>query len=204
MTGSQAYYSRQPFFNHTYQSSSFSLCAFGQSPSAGGIYCIPQSMELLNIGAISSASIIVADIFPQFRSWLQLGIPVVMGILLLWEWIQVWGKDVDWFTWTASLTIVVSMLFVPHVSTEDYVLLLPIMVMLFGHWDGRWGASGMLATWFCLFTFGFGLWLLFFSASPSLSEPTILYFPVPLFCIIGLFWVRWWVIRRQHGLPRTY
>jgi hypothetical protein len=129
---------------------------------------IRQSIDLANIDALSSAAIIIANAFPQFRSWLMIGIPVVLGILLLWEWIQVWGKNVDWLIWTASLTIVVSMLFEPHASTEDYVLLLPIMVMLFGHWIGRWGASGKFVTWFC---------------SGSYSSPHHLPYPNRLYCI---------------------
>ena len=165
---------------------------------------IEQTIELLNNGATFSVSEIISDSIPQFSSWLRLGIPGVLGILLLWEWIQVWGKNVDWFTWTAAFTIAISILFTPHFSTEDYVILLPVVVMIFGHWDGRWGASGKFVIWISMFTLSLGLWALFFSAPAFISEPSILYFPIPLFCILGLLWVRWWVTRKHQRFPLSF
>ena len=125
-------------------------------------------------------------------------------MFIIWEWIQVWGKNVGWFLWTAALTISVSILFEPHISTEDYVLLLPFLVMMFGYWIERWGISGQIAVWISMIVLGVGLWLIFISATPNLGEPTSLYLPLPLFCIFGLLWVRWWVTRANQRLSHRF
>jgi hypothetical protein len=160
---------------------------------------IRQTMDLLNTGLTTSSAQIIANLFPQFRSWAQIGILVSLGIYLLWEWIQVWGVDKQWFTWTASMTLTVSMLFIPHFSTDGYVVFLPLMVMIFGYWSGRWGNFGDLAIWLCIILLGLGPWLLFFLVSAPTSESSILFFTLPLFNIFGLLWVRWWVIKRHRG-----
>lgn len=164
---------------------------------------IRQAIDLFNGGSTTSATQILANWFPQVRSAVQIGIFSILGIYLLWEWILAWGEDEQWFTWTASMTLAVSMLFIPHFSTEGYVVLLPVLVMLFGHWIGRWGTFGELTAWLSIIIFGLGLWSLFFMVSTVPAESSTLYFPVPTFCILGLLWVRWWVTKRQRGFVQS-
>lgn len=161
---------------------------------------IQQTLELLNEGMTTSVSRILVGSFPSTAAWLRIGFPAALFVFIIWEWIQVWGKDVGWFIWTAALTISVSILFEPHISTEDYVLLLPLLVMIFGYWVERWGISGQIAVWISMLVLGVGLWLIFITATPGPGEPASLYLPLPLFTILGLLWVRWWVTRSNHRL----
>jgi len=165
---------------------------------------IQQTLELLNKGMTYSVSSILVDSFSSTAAWLRIGFPAALIVFIIWEWIQVWGKNVGWFIWTAALTISVSILFEPHISTEDYVLLLPILVMIFGLWIERWGISGQIAVWISMVVLGIGLWLIFISATPGLGEPASLYLPLPLFCIFGLLWVRWWVTRANQRLSHRF
>ncbi|RME58105.1 hypothetical protein D6779_07190, partial [Candidatus Parcubacteria bacterium] len=40
-----------------------------------------------------------------------------------------------------------------------------------------------------------GLWALFFNTVADHFEQAPMYLPLPLFCLIALWWVRWWAIR---------
>jgi len=48
-----------------------------------------------------------------------------------------------------------------------------------------------------------GLWALFIRTVADVGQPLqhpILFFPLPLFLLIGLYWVRWWAIRPSRLL----
>jgi hypothetical protein len=145
-----------------------------------------------------------------FRYWLP-GVGVQMGWvftvfaigILFWEWRSALGKEFRWFLWTAYLTLVMTNLIGLRTSPENYVALLPGLIMVLGTWDERWGRLGrglVLASILLLF---FGNWAIFLRAvenvTPSALVPAFFFF-FPFFMLIGLFWVRWWSIRP----PRLY
>ena len=49
----------------------------------------------------------------------------------------------------------------------------------------------------------FGLWWLFLTTIQRGDQPIqhpIMFFPLPLFMLLGLYWVRWWAIRPPRPL----
>ena len=127
-----------------------------------------------------------------------------MAGFIIVEWFSAWGKDFRWFLWTAYLTLVITNLIGVRTATENYIALLPGLILVFTTWDERWGRAGRWFIWTSLALLSFGLWALFLTTlTPgelhAIQHP-VMFFPFPLFMMIGLYWVRWWSTRP----PRIY
>jgi hypothetical protein len=122
---------------------------------------------------------------------------------MIWEWRSAWNKDFRWFLWAAYLTLALTPLTGLQAATENYMVMLPAVLLIFAAWDGEWGPLGrVLITASCLVLF-FGLWALFLVTLQRGDQPVqgpIMFFPLPIFVIAGLYWVRWWVLRPEQPL----
>jgi hypothetical protein len=138
---------------------------------------------------------IMADVLPS----LSIVIAVVLGgallLYLLWEWAKAVGKPDRWFQWTAALTIVVTNLVALRTATTNYVILLPVLCLIFSVLAERWGRRGDLVILLAMAAILFGLWALFFATVEGNTESPIMYLPLPILTLLGLWWARWWAIR---------
>lgn len=145
-----------------------------------------------------------------FRAWLpgigrQMGwvLSGVIAALLVLEWGQAFNKDFRWFYWTACLTLTITNLVGVQTITENYVALLPAVLLVFAIWVERWRWLGRFLTLLSLIGLSFGLWWLFLSTLETGAQPVqnpVMFFPLPFFLLIGLFWVRHWAIRSTRPL----
>jgi TRAP-type C4-dicarboxylate transport system permease small subunit len=72
----------------------------------------------------------------------------------------------------------------------------PALVLVFSVWNERWGKGANAPILIALFGLFVGLWTLFLVTIEGNQEHPALYLPVPLFALGGLWWSRWWVVRR--------
>jgi hypothetical protein len=79
-------------------------------------------------------------------------------------------------------------------------MLLPVLFLIFRIMEDRWGKGGRLVEWLIIGLIGFGLWWLFLTSVQGNQESSVMYLPLPIFCLIGLLWVRWWYLNP----PRVY
>ena len=149
---------------------------------------------------IGSLVTILAGGLPGISSQLRTFLLIFFWGYLCLEWVLVWGKDEHWFLWTALMTLVLSQFLVTGPATTNYVIMLPAFFMILKIWKDRWGAAGKWIVWATLAVSLVGLWALFFSTVDGNLEQPAMYLPLPLFCLVGLWWVRWWAIR-SHRLP---
>ncbi len=127
---------------------------------------------------------------------------LMIGLLLL-EWWVAWKKDFNWFYWTACLTLVVTNLIGIRTATENFIAMFPGLILVFTCWDERARRSGKFVVLVALLFLLFGLWALFLGTLIKSDQPTqnpVMFFPLPFFMLIGLYWVRWWAHRPQRGL----
>lgn len=128
-------------------------------------------------------------------SWL---IAIVLGLLLIVEWRASLGKEYRWFLWTACLTLVIGQWIGITTDPGNYILLLLPLILVLTTLDCRWRKIGRIWVVIMLLTVFFGLWILFLNTLEYRTQPIqhpILYFPVPLLLIIGLYWIRWYAIK---------
>jgi len=144
---------------------------------------------------INSPLSYIADLMPGIRTTLNGVLHVLAGLYLLIEWISAWGKDQRHFLWTAAMTMVITNLVAYRTSTTDSVMLLPVLFLIFRVWEYRWKGLGSGAVWFAILGLLVGPWALFIATVQGNQEALFMYLPLPFFCLIGLWWVRWWVMR---------
>lgn len=93
------------------------------------------------------------------------------------------------------MTLVLTNFLVSRTATTNYVMLLPAVFMIFKVLEYRWPKVGKAIVWALILLFFGGLWFLFFDTVQGNLEQPAMYLPLPLFCLFGLWWVRWWSIR---------
>jgi hypothetical protein len=140
---------------------------------------------------------------PGVGKQLGWGLTIVLSILLLSEWLFVLGKDFRWLLWTSSLTLVITNLIGIPTATENYVVMFSALVLVFSIWDERWGKVGRWLVAISMLILFAGLWYLFIGTLQPGDQPIqspLMFFPLPLFLLGSLYWVRWWAIRPPRVL----
>lgn len=124
-------------------------------------------------------------------------------VLIIREWFLVYGKNFSWFLWTASFTLVATNLIGIPTTTANYIALVPALTLVLSVWESRWGRGGGLFVIGVIIVLLVGLWVLFINTiQPGIGgqpiQAPILFFPLPIFLLISLYWVRWWVLKPGH------
>jgi hypothetical protein len=156
---------------------------------------IRQMLEYSNYTSNPTPVTILANLVPVASTTLTYGLTALIILYLLWEWAVSMGKGDRWFQWTAALTIVITNLIPLRTATTHYVVLLPTLCLIFSAWGERWGKKGSIAIVFSLMVVFIGLWSLFMVTLDGNFESDIMYLPVPILSLFGLWWSRWWIVR---------
>jgi hypothetical protein len=122
----------------------------------------------------------------------------ILGVILLVEWWLARKADFRHFLWTACLTLVVSQWIGIQTDPGNYLVCFPALVLIFATWERRWRFKGSLLAFFSMLILGVGLWMLFLATLEPGYQPqqsAVMIFPLPAFLLLGLYWVRWWVLR---------
>jgi hypothetical protein len=129
--------------------------------------------------------------WPEMGSTLGWLLTAVMVIILAREWRAVWGQPFDHFLWTASLTLAATTLIGIRTATENYIAFFPALVLIWACWEKQRGSySRFLAPATMAFLFA-GLWVLFLATlEAGATQHLIMFLPLPLFTVIGLYSVR--------------
>jgi hypothetical protein len=128
---------------------------------------------------------------------------IVLIATLIWEWRSASDKNFRWFLWTAYLTLAATALIGIPTATENYVVMLPAVILVFAAWDQEWGVFGKVLIVLSYIVLLFGVWWLFLATLKVANQPMqspIMFFPLPVFLLIGLYWIRWWVLRPERPL----
>jgi len=135
----------------------------------------------------------------------QLGwaLTILLITTLIWEWRASLGKEYRWFLWTAFFTLTATTMIGIRTATENFVVLLPVVILVLAAWDQEWGTfgRGLVAVSYSLLLFG--IWWLFLATmgTGDRSNPdALMFFPLPIFLLVGLYWIRWWVLRPERPL----
>lgn len=135
------------------------------------------------------------------------GITVVLGVLLIVEWSAARGHDFGNLFWTGSLTLVASQWIGIQTDPGNFVILIIPLVLVMALFARRWGAKSRWLNLCILLLLFIGLWVLFLTTVEYGDQPQqspIMFFPLPLFLFIGLYWVRWWALKPPRLLIDTF
>lgn len=131
------------------------------------------------------------------------GLTVILIVMLIMEWREAWGKEFKWMLWAACLTLVATPLIGIPAATENYMIMFPALVLVFSAWEDHWGSWGRLLVLGSLLLLFFGVWWLFLSTveiGEQAIQGPVMFFPLPIFLLFTLYWVKWWVLRPDQPL----
>ena len=143
-----------------------------------------------------------------FETWLpaagrRLGwaLSALMGLILVTEWVFVRRRELRWFLWTGCLTLVISQWIGIQTDPGNFILLFFPLVLVISMWVERWGRAGSVLTAITLFLLFIVPWVIFLQTVTYGNQPLqhpIMFFPLPLFLLITLYWLRWWAIKPRR------
>jgi hypothetical protein len=159
------------------------------------VQMLRQLLDYPSYTHIGSPLSIIANSMPGVSRQISIFLHLFFIGYLLLEWVISWRKDMRHFIWTALMTLVITNLIVFRTATTNYVMLLPVLFYIFAIWEVRWKLTGQFFMWLSLAGLGIGLWALFLLTVEGNVEQAIMYLPLPIFSLFGLWWVRWWAIK---------
>jgi len=144
---------------------------------------------------------ILQEWLPGVGSELGWLLTIILAGVLIWEWRAAWGKDFQWFFWTACLTLVITNLIGIRTTTANYIALVPALILIFASWDIHWDRFGKFLVGFSYLLLLIGLWSLFIltltETQHQATQSSVMFFPLPLLLLVGLYWIRWWVVHPE-------
>jgi len=159
---------------------------------------IRQVIQYIRLPLANTPGTLVAYWLPGIGKQLGWLLIIVIGIVLVVEWIQALRKDFRWFYWTACLTLAVTPLVGLPTSLNNFIVIFPALILVLATWDERWGVVGRVMVLVSMAILSVGAWWLVIAGNqagmPPDKNPWI-FFLLPVFMIIGTYWVRWWAIR---------
>lgn len=159
---------------------------------------------LLQQDYLTTPGSVFSSWWPGIGSKIGWILTLIMSLVLCLEW---WSaakrKDTDGLFWTACLTLTIGQLIGIKTSPTYFIILLIPMVLIFSTLEKRWNQQGRIMIILIAIIFGIVPWLLFSGNvihGLSLNQYPALLFPLPVFMVVTLYWVRWWAIRA----PKLY
>lgn len=133
--------------------------------------------------------------------WGRVGFVIsgIMNILLIFEW-TFYKKNTNYkqFLWLAVITLAASQWVGIQTDPGNFIVLFPGIVLLFSTWNSRWKNHGSKMVMVNMILLFLGLWILFITTVEYGYQPQqspIMFFPLPGYLLLMLYWIRWWVIR---------
>jgi len=156
----------------------------------------------LRIGFGFSLHEILGQLWPQYGSTLGWVFTAILIFMIGYEWRSARG-DFNRFIWASCLTLTATPLLGHNVEMDQLVpLTFPVILIVLISRE-RWRKFGIgIAIMLLILYFGVP-WLLFTQGAPQeigLDDQELLFLFWPLFALLGLYWIRWWMIRP----PRTW
>lgn len=156
---------------------------------------LQQLLDYPGYTELGSPISILVGWLPRGGENLSRAISILFAIYLAYEWLAAARKPESWFQWTAALTLVITNLIAFRTATTNFVVLLPGLLLVFSAFNSRWGKQGLITTWGVMAALLLGLWALFLVTVEGNIENGAMYLPLPMILLIGLLWIRWWVVR---------
>jgi len=138
--------------------------------------------------------------WPELGSQFGWALTGVLLVVLIAEWSSARDAEFNRFYWASCLTLAFTPLFGFRSEIQNLAVLLPPLALIFAIVRERWKAGYWLTVALLLFFFAAPWYLLLKASIASQQRDDLLFLFLPVFTVIGLYWIRWWAIRP----PRTW
>jgi len=132
-------------------------------------------------GSRSPLEILFASLLPtSISSWATIFVSLLLGGYLIYQWWQV-ARGREQFWPALFMTIIVSLLIPVQTGTTNQVLLLLPLIFWLAQWAKRWWVAISLSLILLL-----GSWTLFLATAQGDAEHPVMFLPLPLFALTYL------------------
>jgi cell division protein FtsW (lipid II flippase) len=121
-----------------------------------------------------------------------------MTLFLLIEWVSNRKAEFRGFLWVAYLTLVISQWIGIQTDPGNFVVLFPVVILVLAMIDERWHTGGRVFVILSLLALLVGIWAIFLNTVEYGDQPiqsAVMFFPLPAFLFLTLYWVRWWAVQ---------
>lgn len=136
--------------------------------------------------------------WPSFGSRVGWALTGAMASIVLVEWWNNRKADFKGFYWTACLTLAAGQWIGIQTDPGNFIVLLPALILAFSLLDERWRLLGRMMVIVSTLALFAGLWALFINTVETINgqpvQSAVMFFPLPAFLLVALYWVRWWAI----------
>jgi hypothetical protein len=131
----------------------------------------------------------------QRLGWALMGL---MGLILVLEWWANRTASFNGFLWTACLTLVVAQWTGIQTDPGNFIVLFPALILVLSLLDERWRTGGKIFIYLSLLLLLVSIWAIFLNtlvtAQGQPQQSAVMFFPLPAFLLVTLYWVRWWAV----------
>lgn len=145
---------------------------------------------------------ILSTWFPDVRFSIGNLVAIVLGIVVFAEWVASLHAHFRRVVWTAALSLAATPLMGFAIFPSNHVVLIPAFILIVALVWERWQRRRVffsILVMFLLLAVPYGLYLRAVYMYDQLVLDLISVLP-PVAAILGLYWMRWWVLRS----PRTW
>jgi hypothetical protein len=144
----------------------------------------------------------LAEWLPNLEKEFKWGIAIILGFILLSESWKARKGNFSHFLWTGLLIMMISQWIGIQTDPGNFILLFPglilVLSILVNRWEekGTWISIGYLAVLFIV------PWITFVITIQRTYQPVqnpIMFIPLPLLSLLGLYWTKWWVISSSRN-----
>jgi hypothetical protein len=135
--------------------------------------------------------------WPAFGSRVGWALTGIMAVMILVEWWSNRNAEFPAFYWAACLTLAAGQWVGIQTDPGNFVVLFPALVLVLAQFADRWHMAGRFVVVLMMLLLLAGIWAIFLNTIEFTYQPVqspIMFFPLPAFLIITLYWVRWWAI----------
>ncbi len=146
---------------------------------------------------VSSLQSALAYWLPAMGSRLGWAVTALVGVILAVEWFVFHRAEFRGFYWAACLTLVLSQWIGFPTGPKNFIILLPVLALVFAILEERWPRGGRLISLLSMLGLFAGEWALYVNGiGNGQPQPNlILFLPLPFYLFVTLYWVRWWAVR---------
>ncbi len=141
--------------------------------------------------------------FPAYAAIIRYGIAAGLGLILGYEILRARKGKFERFVWTACLALAISQWIGISTDPGNFVILFTPFVFIIAHLEQRWKDQSRYLTPAFLGIVFIGLWVLFLVTLNYEYQPmqsSIMFFPFPAIILLGLYWIKWWVVEGSSAL----
>jgi hypothetical protein len=138
-----------------------------------------------------------SGILPGIENFLEILNHSLLGVLLLLQLIMIFRKSEQKFVWRLFIIFIIAFLFNIQPSMAHLFLMLPAAFLIFRFWVERWHTFGRVLSFGVILLVTVGSWLLILPEVRLTQQDSsnILMNYLPIFFLVGMFWIRWWAFR---------